>query len=237
VAKRANELTPQRPNSSLRVRWVEVEVNGADTTIEEALRAVERMRRPVIGAPSTLNRIGHTAIPGNGDNALPDDATVFDNGIPTQADAATTEPIPEAARDPAPGTDPLHRKRGEGDRKDRNVGIKPVGDIDFVPTGKQSLKEFFAEKAPSSDMDQILVLCHFLQHAVQSAQIGPGHILSGFKHVGKPIPKDLKKTIRHMKDKKAWLGFTNIENICLTTEGENRVEHELGRASRDVGAK
>ena len=62
-------------------------------------------------------------------------------------------------------------------------------------------------------MDQILVLCHFLQHTVQSNQIGPGHILIGFKHVAKPVPKDLKKTIRNMRDKKAWLGFTDIENI------------------------
>lgn len=38
MAKRANEQTPQKPNSSLRVRWVEVELNGSDTSIEEALR-------------------------------------------------------------------------------------------------------------------------------------------------------------------------------------------------------
>lgn len=134
-------------------------------------------------------------------------------------------------------TESLGKKRGKGDRKDRNAGIKLIGDIDFVPTGNQSLKDFFAEKAPSSDIDQILVLCHFLQHTLKSPQVGPGHILSGFKHVGKPVPKDLKQSIRNMKDKKAWLNFSDIENIRLTTEGENRVEHDLGSGICDAGAK
>jgi hypothetical protein len=236
VAKRANEHAPQRPNGSLRVRLYEVEVNGADTTIEEALRAIERMRRPVIDAPSAPKRIASSVAPVNGDTALPDDPTLFDNLDQVQADAPTAEIAPDAANDIA-GTDLARKKRGDGDRKDRNAGIKPVGDINFVPNGKQSLKAFFAAKAPDSDMDQILVLCHFLRHTVQCDQIGPGHILSGFKHVGKPVPKDLKKTIRNMKDKKAWLNFTDIENIGLTTEGDNRVEYELGNGSGDAGAK
>jgi hypothetical protein len=54
--------------------------------------------------------------------------------------------------------------------------------------------------------------------------------LSGFKHVGKPVPKDLKQTIRNLKDKKAWLGGTGLDDIRLTTEGDNRVEYELGKS-------
>ena len=189
MAKRAREQTPQKPNSSLRVRWVEVEVNGADTTIEEALHAVERMRRPVVDVRSYPKRIANTATPVNGHKPLPDEPTLFDNLDPVEADAATTEPPPDAAGDPAPVTDPLRKKRGDGDRKDRNAGIKLAGDIDFVPPGKQSLKDFFAEKAPKSDMDQILVLCHFLQHTGCNCQSDwTGHILIGFRYVAKPVP-------------------------------------------------
>jgi len=236
MAKRANEQVSTRPNSSLRVRWVEVEVNGADTTIEEALRAVERMRRPVIDAPLTAKRIAHTVAPVNGESAPADEPTLFDNRDEVQGDDASTESAPDGSRDGSGGTEPFRKKRGEGDKKDRNAGINPVGDIDFVPTGQQSLKDFFVEKNPNSDMDQILVLCYFLLRTLQSSQVGPGHILSGFNHVGKPVPKDLKQTIRNMK-KKAWLSFTDIENIRLTTEGENRVKHKLGRRTADSGTK
>jgi hypothetical protein len=220
----------------LRVRWVEVEVNGADTTIEEALRAVERMRRPAIDAPLAPKRIVNSAAAANGESAPPQDPSLFDKVEDVQPEGPSAEPGSDGA-DESTAAEALRKKRGDGRPQDRNAGIKLVGDIDFVPTGKQSLKDFFAEKAPASDMDQILVLCHFLQHILDAPQIGPGHILSGFKHVGKPIPKDLKQTVRNMKDKKAWLSFADIENIRLTTEGDNRVEHELGKGSSDDGAQ
>jgi hypothetical protein len=236
MGKRGHEQTPQRSNSNLRVRWVEVELNGSDTTIEEALRAVERMRRPAIEAPPSVKRIANSPASDNGDNTPPDDRTLFDRPVSAQADGASTESVPEAESDVSTADVP-RKKRGDGDPKDRNAGIKPVGDIDFVPTGKRSLKDFFSQKAPSFDMDQVLVISYYLQRTLQSSQFGQGHVLSGFKHVGKPVPKDLNRTIRNMKDKKAWLNFTDVENIRLTTEGENRVEHELGKGGHDTGAQ
>jgi hypothetical protein len=235
MANRANKQAPQRPNSALRVRWVEVEVNGADATIEEALRVVERMRRPIVQAAAEPKRIANTQASGNGDEVPPQDSNTLEGGEDIESGVAGADSF--AATDDISAGETLRKKRGEGDRKDYNAGIRPVGDIDFFPAGKQSLKEFFSQKAPKSDMDQILAICHFLQHTLESSQVGPGHILSGLKHVGHPVPKDLRKTIRNMKDKKAWLNFTDIENIRMTTEGENRVEYELGKASADAGAQ
>ena len=235
MAKRTNEQPPQRPSSSLRVRWVEVELNGSDTSIEEALRTVERMRRPAIEAPPIPKRIASTLTPADGDNAPTEDPTQSHSEGQAQVEVATVESPLGSNGDSNAEADTLRKKRGDGERKDRNAGIKPVGDINFVPNGKQSLRDFFAEKAPGSDIDQILVICYFLQHTLQSGQIGPGHILSGFKHVAKPVPKDLKQTIRNMRDKKAWINFTDIESIGLTTEGDNRVEHVLGKG--DGGAR
>jgi hypothetical protein len=236
MARRTNEHPPQRQNSSIRVRFLELELSGSDAAIEEALRALERVRRPAIDVPAAANRIPHNGIPANGSSSLRDDATLFDDVVEADAATAITEPAPVAPEEVTPGSEAPRRKRGEGDRIDRNAGIKPEGDIDFVPNGKQPLKEFFAGKAPTSDMDQILVICHFLQHILQANRIGPGHILSGFKHVGEPIPKDLKQTIRNMKNK-AWLNFTSIDDIRLTTVGDNRVEHELGNGNTGARAK
>jgi hypothetical protein len=103
-----------------------------------------------------------------------------------------------------------------------------VPDLDFVPDGKEALKKFFAEKEPRSDMEQVLVLVYYLQHTLAIPAIGPGHILTAFKHVGKPVPVDLRATVRNMKNQKAWLNFTDMEAIRVTTQGDNVVEHELG---------
>jgi hypothetical protein len=239
MVRRAVEQIPHRPSSSLRVRWVEVELNGADTTIEEALRAVERMRRPVIELPSRPKFIAPSPTPldgGTATTAPPSDLAPSkrDDEV-LQSEAGTTESAPGAAPH-FDGPEPLRKKRGTGDRKNRNAGIKADGDIDFVANSKQSLKDFFAQKTPNSDMDKVLVICHFLQYTAQCAKIGPGQVLTAFRHVAKPIPRDLKQTIRNI-EKKAWISFnSDIDHVRLTTEGENRVEHQLGKRRGDVGA-
>jgi hypothetical protein len=237
VAKRIHDQVSQRQNSTLRVRWVEVEVNGADTTIEEALRTVERMRRPVIEVPPPPKRIADVATSTRTDAPPSHQPSLFDGEEENQEIDEAADPSVDGADDSGDGTSLPRKKRGQGEAKDRNAGIKPIGDIDFVPKEGKSLKTFFTEKSPASDMDQILVICHFLQYSSQSVQIGPGHILSGFRHVGKPVPKDLKQTIRNMKDKKAWLGYASFDDIRLTTEGDNRVEHELGKDNGDAGTR
>jgi hypothetical protein len=106
VDKQANDPTGHRPHSSLRVRWVEaVEVNGADSTIEEALRAVERLRRPVIELTLTPKPLTTATSPVNGNHALPDE--------PTQPDEPTL----------FDGNDELN---GE----DESVGSAPVAGAD-----------------------------------------------------------------------------------------------------------
>jgi len=112
------------------------------------------------------------------------------------------------------------RKRG-GPKTDRNAGIKLVPDLDFVPNGKEALKKFFAEKEPKNDMEQVLVLVYYMQHTLTLPAIGPRHILTAFKHVGKPVPVDLRATIRNIKNQKVWLNFTDWEAIRVTTQGDN----------------
>jgi hypothetical protein len=234
MVKRANDQTHQKPSSNLRVRWVEVEVNGADTTIEEALRAVERMRRPVIEV-APPRRVGHVPA-AHAEDAPPPQPTLFDEQEEMRDNGAEQgPPLGPVGNIDEPSGSP-RKRRGDGDRRDRNAGLKPVGNIDFVPAGKPSLNEFFTAKAPSSDLDQILVICFFLEHTLETNQIGPGHVLSGLKHLEKPVPKDLKQTIRNV-EKKAWLRFTDIEDIHLTTEGDNRVKFKLGQGNGDAGVK
>jgi hypothetical protein len=219
MAKRTIEQPQHRP---AKVRYFELE--ASDETIQKALATFERMHNPLIEIPRPARRLPSTPAAA--------EPTLFDNQDAVEAEVSVNEqdtPGPESAGQ--------RRKRGEGDPKDRNAGIEPVGDINFVPKDKTSLKELFAEKSPVSDMDQILVIGHFLQHNTDLPKFGPGHILGGFKHVGEPVPKDLKQTIRNMRKGKAWLKFSDIEDVRLTTEGDNRVEHELGKSSGDSGAK
>ena len=102
-------------------------------------------------------------------------------------------------------------------------------DLNFRPDGKQALKEFVVEKSPKKDLEATLVLVYYMQHVMGLPKIGPAHVMTAFKEVGKRIPADVGQTIRNVKKSKMWLNFTDIEEVRTTTQGENFVEHEMGR--------
>ena len=155
---------------------------GGGEVVAQSVRAladaVERASQPRIQV-----RPAKALAPANDQRA---EKTLFDapdEVIDAADEEVTVDPIE------TPPTANGRKKRGEGDPQDRNGVIALVGDINFVPSGKDSLKAFFGSKAASSDMDQILVLAHFFQRTLELPKYGVGHILTAFKHVGERVSK------------------------------------------------
>jgi hypothetical protein len=121
------------------------------------------------------------------------------------------------------------KPRGTGKKVDRNVGLNLVPDLNFRPSGTQALKEFVEEKSPKNDLEAALATVYYMQHIMGLAKIGPAHVMTAFKEAGKAIPVDVKQTIRNVKKLKIWLNFTDIEEVRTTTQGDNFVEHEMGK--------
>ncbi len=220
-----------------KIRFIIAEVEGNNQTLQDLVRTMAPMlSRPVhVQMPAKLAQNG-TA--GAASSARPTEPNQFnqESAAPEVSDAEEVEQ-PDAG---AAGS--TRKKRGEGTKTERNAGISPVSDLNFVPKDKPALKAFFAEKGPATDMEQVLVVAYYLKQTLELATFGPGHIFAGFKHVSKPIPVDLRQTMRNMKPMvgtkqgKCWLNFTDVESARLTTEGENVVEHELPRkGSGDTG--
>jgi hypothetical protein len=215
MAKRSNEDAGEDKG---KIRLLYAEVEGNNQSLQDALKTmVTAMNRPVqlVTAPS---RITPNSPAGLGAQTEP----------PVSEDQAVAEVLDDVSMESNDTSAGPTRKRGSGQKVDRNAGIKPVPDLDFVPAGKKALKKFFAEKEPRSDMEQVLVLVHYMQHTMALPAIGPGHILTAFKEVGKPVPVDLRGTVRNMRNQKVWLNFADLEAIRTTTQGDNLVEHELG---------
>lgn len=168
--------------------------------------------------------------------ALPQDVkaneqTLFDPVEPTD-DAVATEQTASSGD----GVVPPRTPRGEGPKTDRNASIIPASDVSFRPEGKKSLQTFFSEKAPSTDMEQVLVICYWLERIAAVAAVSRGHVLSGLREVAKPIPKDLTQTIRNMgpgNKKKAWLNVSEIDKLRLSTIGSDYVDHKLGKSREE----
>src|SRR5260370_12535764 len=138
-----------------------------------------------------------------------------------EVEALGEESAPQNARKP----------RGTGKKVDRNVGLSLVPDLNFRPDGEQALKEFVDEKCPKKDLEAALVLVYYMQHVMELPKIGPAHVMTAFKEAGKRIPADVAHTIRNVQKFRMWLTFTDIEEVRTTTQGQNCVELDMGKAN------
>lgn len=99
-------------------------------------------------------------------------------------------------------------------------------DFDFRPAGKESLKDFIAKFELSSNMEKNLAFTYYLQNILDVPDISVNHIFSCYRHLGYKIPL-LPQTLFDTKARKGWIDTANINNIKITREGINFLEHEL----------
>ncbi len=214
MARRNNDSIPGADKA--KVRGLFAEVDGNNESVQEALKTMlSAMSRPV-------RVISEQSANGNASVLLSRaDAEEVEKTIDQvdEVDALSEEPVPLSAR----------RPRGTGKKTDRNAGLNLVPDLNFRPSGKQALKDFIDHKNPKNDLEAGLAAVHYMQHVMGLTKIGPAHVMTAFKEAGKAIPVDVRQTIRNVKKSKIWLNFTDIEDIRTTTQGDNFIEHEMGK--------
>jgi hypothetical protein len=214
MARRSNEPTSTPDKAKVRVFFAEVE--GNNESIQEALkRMASAMSRPVL-LVSEPTADGNVTLPLQQPN-------------PDKTEDAIEEieeggKLDDEARYPS-----ARRGRGTGKKVDRNAGITLVANLEFRPSGKQSLKEFWEEKNPKTDLEATLTAVYYMQHVMDLSEIGPGHVMTAFREAGKAIPVDIRQTIRNVKRNKIWLNFdSNLDGIRTTTQGENYILYDMG---------
>lgn len=212
MAKRSIDSIGGADKAKVRVFFAEVE--GNNESVQEALKTMlAAMNRPAKVIADQRS---------NGPSAtLLETASVPDDEQAENSD----EEVKEASAEPAPSRAP----RGSGKKTDRNAGLELVPDLNFRPSQGSSFKDFVADKAPKNDVEAVVVYVYFLHHNMGVSPIGPKQIFTAFKEAGRPVPADLKQTIRNVKSSRMWINFSDLEDIKITTQGENFVEHEIGK--------
>jgi hypothetical protein len=216
MPKRNSETTSGNDKAKVRVFFAEVE--GNNESIQEALQTmVSAMSRPVrVIADHKLN--------GKPELLLPETAVAEVEDATEQPDDAEAPPAPASS-------DNARRPRGTGKRTDRNAGLTLVPDLNFRPDGQPTLKDFIDQKNPKNDMATVLAVVYYMQHSMNLNRIGPSHVMTAIKELGKAVPVDVRQTIRNVKNAKVWLTYTDIEEIRTTTQGDNFVEYEMATAA------
>lgn len=217
-----------------KIRFIIAEVEGNNQTLQDLVRTMAPMlSRPVeVKVPPKLVQAGP---PSPTPTARSADQDLFDQkaNAPEGIDAGEVEQTEPGSRSST------RRPRGEGPKKDRNAGIKLVPELDLVQKGGTSLRDFFSQKGPGTAEEQVLVCAYYMTHHAKVSPMGPGHILTCFTHLGERRPLDLRQTIRNVARKRGWLGCADMNDLKVTTEGDNYVQHELGEpdAADKGGAK
>jgi hypothetical protein len=212
MARRGNDPTG---GDKAKVRVLFAEVDGNNESVQEALRTM-------VSAMSRSVRMVHVKANGELPAIAPQDIDADSVDDALDSDSVAEEPSQSESN---AGRKP----RGSGPKTDRNAGIALVPDLNFRPEKHPPLREFFAGKAPSSDMEEILLVVYYMQHMMKVSKVGLGHIRTALGDVGKSIPLDLKQTIRNIRGKKAWVKYTELDDITTATAGENHVLHDMGK--------
>jgi len=216
MGKRNNDPISGMDKAKVRVFFAEVE--GNNESVQEALKTmVSAMSRPVRVISEQRANGKAAVLLSHADGQEVEEAT----DQVEEAEAPEEESAPLTPRKP----------RGTGNKVDRNAGLNLVPNLDFRPKDAQSLEAFMDEKSPKSDMELTLATVYYMQHTIELTKIGPSHVLTALRDVKKLIPVDVRQTIRNVKSKKMWLNYSDIDDIRTTTQGDNFVEHEMGRAN------
>lgn len=191
-----------------RLRVFFAEFDGDDATIQEGLRAISVAVNKTF-QPRTV--IKH--LPADQISQISGD-TVVDESLEELPDDEAID----VQSNPAPK------------RKRRPPAMSIVKNLDLHPSGKKHLREFYEEKKPKTQTEQVATFVYYLSHVLEVAGVTANHIFTCFKDVNVRAPNDLPQIIRNTAgNKHGWVDCSNASDIKITNPGENLVEHDLPR--------
>jgi hypothetical protein len=117
-----------------------------------------------------------------------------------------------------------------------------VKDLNLRPEGKKSLREFYAEKKPADQQQQLAVVVYYLHRILELPKVTTNHVYTGLKDVEERVPSFLPQAIRNVANRKGWVDSSNSEGLRTTVAGDNFVEKDLpanpkGAKNTEDGAK
>jgi hypothetical protein len=125
------------------------------------------------------------------------------------------------------------RRSASGSRRDRTPVF--VKNLDLAPKGdRPGLKDFLkGYRKLTSSMEWNGLFVYYLARKVEVAPITMDHVYTCYKHVGERVPKVLTQSLWDTARKKGTIDASSLDDIKLTTPGENWVEHDLEKAASE----
>jgi hypothetical protein len=115
-------------------------------------------------------------------------------------------------------------------RQSKKETLSIVKELNLAEQGdKPSLKDFFSKYNPSNNFERNLIFVYYLQNTTKVAAITSDHIFTCYRHVGVKIPGAFKQSLWDTASQKGWIDTSSLEDIKLTTQGINYLEHDIAK--------
>lgn len=110
----------------------------------------------------------------------------------------------------------------------RKDSYQIVKDLDLsAKGGKEALKEFYTKKSPKNGLQKNAVFVYYLAKIANKTSIDQNHIYTCYKDVNEKVPGALRQSLLDTSFKKGWIDTKSMDEITITVQGENLIEHEL----------
>ncbi len=116
--------------------------------------------------------------------------------------------------------------------KPRSKRAAPTGpfkvdkELNLVPKGKRSFKDFVAVTQPKNQVEQCLVAAYWLTHEVGEESTTGDRVFTCFRDAAWPIPANLSNKLS-VAGTKNYLSSTKRDDIRVSINGVNFVEHTM----------
>lgn len=191
-----------------RVRVFFAEIEGDDETIQDGLKAMATAVGKTFQPTTIIQRMPAPPLLPESSQSDAEFEDVLDAEYEESVDWEEESPKPKSSKRKIPK-------------------MQLIKDLDLRPDGKKSLGEFYGEKAPKTQADQIAVHVYYLRKILELEEVTSHHVYTCFKEVSVKVPNDLPQIIRNTANKKGTVDTSDANCIRITTIGENLVEHDL----------
>jgi|GEM_PF-858774 len=112
---------------------------------------------------------------------------------------------------------------GKSSKSSNSKGLKILSNINFEPTGKESLKDFFGKYTPANDNERNLLFVYYLQNVLEIDQVTFDHVYSCYDILELRISESLPQTIRNTASRTKWIE-TKKSILSVTIKGSNQIK-------------
>lgn len=179
-----------------------------------------------------------TTIEGNTDLQNAAFALMFGKStLRIEAPGARVDPLEdgtEADTDPGvaePGNGGGAKKpRAKRTSKPSNVTVDK--NLDTAPSGKQSWKEFAAEKKPTNQNDRNLLAVYWLKETVEHEKVNTSKVLTLYLDADWRAPSDPKNSLQVTASQTGLIDTSDMDDIKVAPRGISRVRTDLPPAEK-----